>query len=194
MSSVWIEQVDKGLIDEIYSTIKVRDSSGSLVQLKDKSKQVLIRKPEEAFKPEAYPCISIYNTEARFSPIRDNPNDIRHYNEGILTLEKRAVPYELMYNIDFWAKYQTDMNEMLKSWLLNHHRQFNLLVVDEGGVEASVNCLKKVDPKKADLVSDGKRLFHTTISYCMWVEIKDETRYNTDVVTKVSINVSQSQQ
>ena len=86
------------------------------------------------------------------------------------------------------------MNDMLKSWLLNHHRQFNLLVVDGGGVEASVNCLKKVDPKKADLVSDGKRLFHTTISYCMWVEIKDETRYNTDVVTKVSINVSQTQQ
>lgn len=57
--SIWFEQVNKGLIAEILNTVKVMDSSGALVSLPEKS--VTVRKPEDEFKVEMFPCVSIYN-------------------------------------------------------------------------------------------------------------------------------------
>ena len=193
MSSIWKEEVDTGLINEIFNTVRVPNSKGILVPLSSKEKQVLVRKPEEDFKPEKYPCVSIYNTGDNFSTKRYNPNIIKKHIEGnVLTYEAGAVPFDLIYNIDFWAIYQTDMNSMTKEWLKNHFRQFNLLVTDDGGNEVYVNCLRSGNARKSDLMSGGERLFHTIISYRIWVEIKDETQYNTNVATKVNIDVSQT--
>ena len=193
MSSIWKEEVDTGLINEIFNTVRVPNSKGILVPLSSKEKQVLVRKPEEDFKPEKYPCVSIYNTGDNFSTDRYNPNIIKKHIEGnVLTYEEGAVPFDLIYNIDFWARYQTDMNSMTKEWLKNHFRQFNLLVTDDGGNEVYVNCLRSGNARKSDLMSGGERLFHTIISYRIWVEIKDETQYNTNVATKVNIDVSQT--
>lgn len=192
MPSIWKEEVDTGLLDEIYNTIKIPNSKGILVPLESKEKQVLIRKPEEDFKPEKYPCVSIYNTGDRFSTVRYNPNQIKRVNNGVITLEDSAIPFDLIYNLDFWARYQTDMNAMTKEWLKHHFRQFNLLVHDDDGNEVYVNCLRSSNPRKSDLMSGGERLFHTIISYRIWVEIKDETQYNTTVATKVNIDVSQT--
>lgn len=192
MSSIWKEEVDIGLINEIFNTVKVPNAQGILVPLASKEKQVLVRKPEEDFKPEKYPCVSIYNTGDNFSTDRYNPTKIKRFSNGVVKLEDRAVPFDLNYNIDFWARYQTDMNAMTKEWLLHHFRQFNLLVTDDGGNEVYVNCLRASSPRKSDLMSGGERLFHTIISYRIWVEIKDETQYNTIVATKVNIDVSQT--
>ena len=194
MASIWKEEVAKGLIDEIYNSVKVRDVNGVLVPLSDKRKQIVVRKPEEDFKPEKFPCVSIYNTTDKFSPIRHNPNkEKKKLPNGVFVLQDRAVPFDLMFNIDFWSKYQSDMDDMTREWLFNHFRQFNLLVQDDKGEDVYVNCLQKTSPTKSDLVSGGERLFHTIISYCIWVEIKSETQYNTDVATKVNINISQKQ-
>ena len=193
MPSIWKEEVDTGLINEIFNTVRVPNSKGILVPLSSKEKQVLVRKPEEDFKPEKYPCVSIYNTGDNFSTDRYNHNIIKKHIEGnVLTYEEGAVPFDLTYNIDFWARYQTDMNSMTKEWLKNHFRQFNLLVTDDGGNEVYVNCLRSGNARKSDLMSGGERLFHTIISYRIWVEIKDETQYNTNVATKVNIDVSQT--
>ena len=72
MGSIWKEEVDTGLIDEIFNTVRVKNARGVLVPLSSKEKQVLIRKPEEDFKPEKYPCVSIYNTGDEFSKKRHN--------------------------------------------------------------------------------------------------------------------------
>ena len=193
MSSIWKEEVDIGLINEIFNTVRVPNSKGILVPLSSKEKQVLVRKPEEDFKPEKYPCVSIYNTGDNFSTDRYNPNKIKkRLPNGVMKLEDSAVPFDLTYNIDFWARYQTDMNAMTKEWLKHHFRQFNLLVIDDGGNEVYVNCLRSGNARKSDLISGGERLFHTIISYRIWVEIKDETQYNTNVATKVNIDVSQT--
>ena len=193
MSSIWKEEVEIGLINEIFNTVKVRNINGVLVPFEDKKKQVLIRKPEEDFKQEKYPCVSIYNTRDSFSTERYNPNKIKkRLHSGVYVLENSAIPFDLDYQIDFWSKYQTDMNTMTKEWLKKHYRQFNLLVKDDSGADVFVNCLMKVSPKKSDLLSGGERLFHTIISYRIWVEIKDETQYNTNVATKVNIDVSQT--
>ena len=193
MPSIWKEEVDTGLINEIFNTVRVPNSKGILVPLSSKEKQVLIRKPEEDFKPEKYPCVSIYNTGDNFSTDRYNHNKIKkRLPNGVMRLEDSAVPFDLTYNIDFWSRYQIDMNAMTKEWLKHHFRQFNLLVTDDVGNEVYVNCLRSSNARKSDLMSGGERLFHTIISYRIWVEIKDETQYNTNVATKVNIDVSQT--
>ena len=189
---IWKEEIDVGLIEELFNTIKIRNADGVLVPLESKQKQVLVRKPEEAFKPEKYPCVSIYNVSDSFSHERYNPNQKKVFKEGKMYLENSAVTYDLKYQLDFWARYQTDMNDMTREWLMKHFRQFNLLVQDSAGNDVYVNCLMDGQPKKSDLMSGGKRLFHSIISYVMWVEIKDETPYNVSVATKVNIDVSQT--
>ena len=182
-ANVWFEEVDIGLIEEIKNIVRVRNSKGDLVPLSDDA--IIVRKPEEDFKLEVYPCVSIYNTNDEFDAFRHNPEPIqvaRDIDNHMITMEDPAVPFKLYYQIDFWSNYQTDMNEMTKSWLAKHFRQFNLPVVDDGGTKRSCNCLMSGKPRKSDLILNNERLFHTIISYCIWVELDGQTRYNVSMV------------
>ena len=58
-ANVWFEEVNIGLLEEIKNTVRVKNSKGVLKALKDEA--LLIRKPEEDFKLEVFPCVSIYN-------------------------------------------------------------------------------------------------------------------------------------
>lgn len=187
-ANVWFEEVDRGLLNEIRNTVKIRDMHGVLIPLEDN--QLIVRKPEEDFKIEQYPCVSIYNLSEKFDPKRYNSRSVvvsRDYETKQATLEEPAVPFNLLYQIDFWAEYQEDMNFMTRQWLMKHFRQFNLDVVDDGGVKRSCNCIKNENPKKSDLILNKERLFHTIFSYYIWVELDDEIRYNKPMVTDINI-------
>ena len=189
-ANVWFEQVDIGLLNEIKNTVRVKNSKGVLVPLEDKA--LIVRKPEEDFKFEVFPCVSIYNTNSKFDAVRYSPDPIvveRNLTESTATMEDTAVPYELFYQIDFWAQYQEDMNQMTMSWLAKHFRQFNLTVTDDGGTVRSCNCLISGQPTKSDLVLNKERLFHSIISYRIWVELDNETRYNVPIVTSRDLKV-----
>lgn len=193
-ANVWFEEVNKGLLKELKDTIRIKDANGVLVALEDKA--LIIRKPEEDFKFETFPCISIYNKDYKHDPLRYNPAPVKvgedHVNHQVI-LEDPATPFNLSYQIDFWADYQIDMDSMTRTWLVKHFRQFNLIVVDDGGVERTVNCLMKGNVVKSDLVVDKQRLFHTIINYQIWVELDDETRYNKPMVLTRDIDARETQ-
>lgn len=189
-ANVWFEQVDIGLLNEIKNTVRVKNSKGVLVPLEDKA--LIVRKPEEDFKFEVFPCASIYNTNSKFDPVRYSPDPTvvsRDTDTRIAIVEDTAIPYELFYQIDFWTQYQEDMNQMTMSWLARHFRQFNLTVTDDGGTVRSCNCLISGQPRKSDLVLNKERLFHTIISYRIWVELDNETRYNVPIVMNRDIEI-----
>lgn len=193
-ANVWFEEVNRGLINEIKNTIRIKDPNGVLVALEDKA--IIIRKPEEDFKFETFPCVSIYNKTYEFDPIRYNPNPIKVgeiIEENIAIMEESATPFNLNYQIDFWSKYQTDMDTMTRTWLKKHFRQFNLKVVDDGGTERSCNCLIKGSVTKSDLVLNKERLYHSIINYQIWVELDDETRYNEHMSIHRNINTKENQ-
>ena len=193
-ANVWFEEVDMALKEEILKTVKVKDpKQGVPVFLDDDS--VIIRKPEEDFKVEKFPCVSIYNLFYRHDPLRFNSAPVvvdRNKDANIMTLEDPAVPYNLFYQLDFWSKYQSDMNMMTRTWLLKHFRQFNLEVTDDGGVKRSCNVSINENPKKLDLMDMNERKFHTIISYRIWVELDDETRYNVSMVGNRDIIVNEN--
>lgn len=191
-ANVWFEEVNTGLKQEILNSIKVTNSTGSRVSLSEEA--VFIRKPEEDFKPEVYPCVSIYNKSYAHDTVRYDPIPVKLGVDKVrkkIEMEEPAVPFKLFYQIDFWAKYQTDMDSMTRTWLIKHFRQFNLSVIDDGGVERSCNCLTKGQIVKSDLVLNKERLFHSIVNLEIWVELDDETRYNMPVVVTHDINAEQ---
>ena len=191
-ANVWFEEVNIGLLNEIKDTVRIKDSNGVLVALEDKA--IIIRKPEEDFKFEVFPCVSIYNLSYGHDKLRYNPAPVKvgeDLENKQIILEDPAVPFNLNYQIDFWSKYQTDMDCMTRTWLTKHFRQFNLKVTDDGGIERSCNCLTQGSIVKSDLVLNGDRLFHSLIKLQIWVELDDETRYNKPMVIHRSIDTKE---
>ena len=180
-ASVWFEEVDTGLVNEIKRTVRITDQAGNSVPLDDHA--IVIRKPEEDFKIEVFPCISIYNRNNKFDPMRYDPNpQIVGRAGGRAELEDSAKPFNLSYQLDFWAKYQRDMNAMTRTWLASHFRQFNLEVIHSGGHKRTVNSLAKGSLIRSDLTQGGKRLFHSVLNLQIWVVIDEQVRYNKPMV------------
>ena len=189
MSSIWNEQVDRALKDEILKSIQIRKKDGGFTRLDEKA--MTVRKPEEDFKTEIYPCVSYFEEEYSFDPMRYNPSPkviARNKKAHLIQLEDSSVPFKLNYQVDFWAKYQTDMNEMTLSWLLKHFRQFNLELKDDNGNVKNCNVLLRTPIAKSDLVSGGERVFRTIFNYEIWVELNNENRYNVGMVTDIDID------
>ena len=191
-ANVWFEEVNTGLVEEIYNTVRQIDVRGNSIPL-EKGVQIVVRKPEEDLKFEKYPCISIYNRSESFDPLRYDPNQVvisRDYKNHQVQVEDPHISFKLSYQIDFWARYQTDMDYITRTWREKHFRQFNLNVTDDGGNDRTVNCMMKGDIMRADLVDGKERLFHSIANLEIWVELDSETRYNKPMVDDLSINVT----
>ena len=187
-ANVWFEEVNAGLIKEIRDSVRIKDRKGCLVPLDDKA--IVVRKPEEDFKFEVFPCVSIYNSTFYHDPLRYNPTPVKigeYKEENLAIMEEPAIPFVLNYQIDFWAEYQVDRDTMIRTWLMKHFRQFNLDVLDDWGVDRSCNCLKQGSVVNSDLVRKGERLLHSIIKYQIWVELDEEIRYNKPMANKAKI-------
>ena len=179
--SVWCEQVDTALVDYIKGILS-RAFSGFTVP-------VSILKPDADFKIEEYPCVTVYHLYS----VRDNdryfPGSVvvnRDYENNTLVLEKGAVPYNLMYQFDFWTRTQTDMNEMLRVWLGYHpDRDFNLSVVDMSDNPRDCYVLQIGDVVKSDSIEGVDRTFHTSITYRIHVELDEKIQTVENMITEV---------
>ena len=183
--TVWFEQVDTALIDFISKGIKIGYSPID----------VRVRKPDEDFKKEDYPLISLYNVYSKrddfrrcFEPVPVEKN----VETKTIVMEQAALPYNLFYQIDFWSLQQSQMNSMLMQWvsLTQGGKDFNLPVNDAGGNSRSCYCLCKDDFKKSDLVDGNKRIFHSFITYRIYVEIDENIRISEPMITDVGITTN----
>lgn len=188
-ASVWFEELCTGLINEIKQSVFYKNNSGNLTPLDN----VVVRKPEEDFKFEVFPCVSIYILDYKHDPIRYDtvPNIIsKDLVNKTAVIEDNAVPFNVTCQIDFWSRYQEDMDTMTRTWLVKHFRDFNLSVIDSGGTERTCNCFVQGSIVKSDLVLNKERLFHSILKYQIWVEIDEEMCYNTNIVTDRNLSVS----
>ena len=182
--SVWFEQVDTALIDYIKGIVKLPDANGVLTPV-----PVKVRKPDEDFKIEEYPCITLYNLYSIRDNIRYYPDLVAVYKDPAnhsVTLEKGAVPYSLFYQIDFWSRLQSNMNDMTRLWLGNHpDGHFNLPVKDLSGNDRNSSVLMVDDLRKSDFLTETKRTFHSSLTYRVWVELDENIRIEGDLITEV---------
>lgn len=182
--SVWFEQVDIALVDYISAVVKLPNNKGVLTSV-----PVTIRKPDEDFKVEVYPCITLYNLYSNRNDLRYNPERQvvkRDSFNPTLVVEDSAIPYDLTYQIDFWAKKQSEMNEMTRLWLShNPDKYINLPVKDVSGNQRNSFMLQTEGIKKSDFISGDKRLFHSFLTYRIWVELDERVDITTPMITTV---------
>lgn len=184
--SVWFEQVDTALLQFIKQHITV---AGDTVDCR-------VRKPDEDFKKEDYPIVSIYNMYSQRDDFRRCPNNVpvRIDKESkTLIVEKPCLPYNLFYQIDFWSMMQAHMNEMLFRWVTatDGGRDFNLPVIDTGGISRSCYCMCRDDFKKSDLVTGNNRIFHSFITYRIYVELDENIQTTEPLITEVKVSTKQ---
>lgn len=193
-ANVWSEEVERGLKQEILNTVFYLTDTGIKAPLTED--MVFVRDPEEDLREEHIPCVTITPLYNRFDARRYNPNPVimsRNDEENLLTMQDSAVPFNLFYQIDFWSRYKEDINLMTSTWLRKHFRQFNLKVVDDGGTERSSNVIVNESLRESDLLKNQKRLFHSIISYVIWVELDDEVGYNVHMVAERNLSAEQKE-
>jgi hypothetical protein len=193
-ANVWSEEVERGLKQEILNTVFYLTDTGIKAPLTED--MVFVRDPEEDLREEQIPCVTITPLYNRFDARRYNPNPVimsRNEEENLLTMQDSAVPFNLFYQIDFWSRYKEDINLMTSTWLRKHFRQFNLKVVDDGGTERSSNVIVNESLRESDLLKNQKRLFHSIISYVIWVELDDEVGYNVHMVAERNLSAEQKE-
>lgn len=182
--SVWFEQVDTALINYIKGIVKLPDSKGVLTPV-----PVKIRKPDEDFKIEEYPCITLYNLYSVRDEVRYFPGTVvveRDLDNNKIIEENSAIPYSLFYQIDFWSRQQSQMNDMTRMWLGHHpDRCFNLPVKDLSGNDRDSFVLMVDDLKKSDFLLKNDRTFHSILTYRVWVEIDERIRTEGYLITEI---------
>lgn len=182
--SVWLKEVDTALLKLIPTIVKYYDENDELV-----SPAVMVRNPEGTYKIEEFPSVSIFNYNQVFASERYDREEVltkRDIERKVAVLEKSALPYYLYYQIDFWAKYQEDINEMTRRWLGFIPRNFVLEVKDTEGNIRHCN-MELVDFANADYVKGDERIFHRVYSYRIWVELDEGYEKEYPVVTECEI-------
>lgn len=184
--SVWFEQVDTALIEYIQKFISLPTLNGEVEPI-----PVSVRKPDEDFKIEIYPSITLYAVSYSRHEIRYYPFEItvaRDDKTISLIREKGAVPYTLKYQVDFWAKKQSQMNEMLRMWLgYNPERYINLPVKDVAGNDRNVLMLQDGEIVKSDLIDGESRIFHTIITYDIWVALDEKLQTKVPYIKTIEV-------
>lgn len=192
-STVWYRQINEGLKSFIQSIVTLTDKNGNAVPV-----PVRIKKADEDFKKEDYPMITIYalytskRDESRYYPFKV----LREANTvtGKGKMERSAVPYSITYQIDFYSTLMSDMDEMLRKWEFEVSRDFNLPVLDSGGVRRYAHALQTgSNLSKQDKLSDNSRVFNSSITYRIWAEIDEENPNSIEdcnLVTEIQINTN----
>lgn len=193
--SVWLKQVEEGLMEDIRSCVRYTDDSGKSVNIN----RVMVRKPDEDFldltgkkKDIKLPCVSIANTMTLPDKNRTDSESkfpvIKSYHGKTATVEDRAKPFKLFYQIDFWAEYEDDIDQMTLSWMSKHDKWFNLDVKDNGGKDRTCFASMSGSMSRSDSVVGSNRLFRATIIYCIRVEIDENNSYNVNIPQDVQLS------
>lgn len=186
--SVWFEQVDTALITLLQKIITLRNQSGELISV-----PAMVRKVDEDFEIEKYPSVSVYNLYSRLDRFRYFPliptAISRDTENHTVVMEESSIPFKLTYQIDFWSLLQGDMNDMLRKWLSYAGNDFNLYLKDMSGIERSSFVIQKDTLRKQDILEGEKRIFHSMLTYDVWVEIDERVQKTEPMVSSIGVDV-----
>lgn len=190
MSTIWYESLDKGLKEEIINSIKCLDKeTGEVINLP--SNHVFFVRPEDEYKEEVYPSVHVTHLFEKHDKVRYNPNQMvvtRNIKEGTVGVKNHPVSFTIYFQLDFYSKYQTEINLMSSTWLQSHFRQFNLNVIDSDNDEVTVNALSYEDMKSQDYMDGYDRIYRRIVSYKVWVELDSDVVENKPMVTNINVN------
>lgn len=180
IGSIWLKEIDEALIIAIQEAVQL-NINGVISPI-----TVIPRYPDKDLLEMSLPCASIYNYDQK-------ANNIHNKGEQLISKDlvtKKAVitnspnRYFLYYQIDFWSRFQQDMNEMTAKWLTKTGIFDTLTVVDDLGVARKVSISQIGQYKNLDSsnAQDG-RLFRRAYSYKIGAELWSNTDIKTPTLT-----------
>ena len=157
---------------------------------------VVVRKPDEDFKVESYPCIVLQITGATFSAGRSVKRetvkvsiDKENYT-GII--RKTALPYDLALQIDFYSLSENELDSMIIKWLSKSRREFVLNVKNRGGDDDDClvtpnNGTVELNVVRLDEMNGDDRLFRACMNYTVYGRIEEAETEEVPLLRKVEV-------
>lgn len=167
VASVWKDEINRALMVYTQKAV-VLDRNGSPYKV-----PVQMRKPDETLKLEMHILvllgIILWTCQ---TPTRTDNVEYTYVNKET----KEAInyylpiPFDMYYQIDFWGKTWTDVDNMSKKWLqslppYSRGKFFNLPVRNSIGNLTSVLCIQKDILRRRDTLTQGDKGIHSTITY-----------------------------
>lgn len=182
-TSAWSEQIDTALVTLLENTLVLPDTEV----------EIFVRNPEKDLYIETYPCASVYSLYTRFDEKRHYPTQKHILSSDevnyLTTEEDVSLPFKLNYQLDFWAKYKTDMNLMSALWLSKYYCFFNLPIIDESGVERTLFVQRRDSFTPHDYFEKRERIYHSTMTYEVWGDLDQTVPVITDTVAEVVVDL-----
>lgn len=170
MASVWHEQVAKAFKSLIEATVIL---NGLPIR-------TLTRNPESEFSIGTYPCATIYNTGITFAKYRFDDywaNGVKNEASHTLEVLPPAMPYDLDYRIEFWSKYQSEINDIARQWLgkIPHNGYLTVVEYTDGQqVDVTRDCtMFNIATVNGDILKPDSRIFRRIYDYRIWVELDE---------------------
>jgi len=163
MASIWVKEVDTALQALIATTVKAVGSTGALIAV-----PALVELPEGDFVTAQYPCVTIQHLSSEFRKDKAYWEKIAttvDETTGMITMASPAMPYELTYQIDFWALYREDIASMLRTWLSVIYPFSSLAVLDTDGVAGTVQMCIEGSINSLDEGQSDERVFRRSVIY-----------------------------
>lgn len=149
---------------------------------------VIVRDPQRESKLTSYPCACVSNYNQLISKDRlDNLDKVvvkyKDTEKKQVLVDKVAKPYYLYYQVDFYAKFQTDIDEMTRMWLGNIDSHYVLEVRDTNNNKRYCNMVEQ--PYKHNR-TDGN-IYQRSYTYKVWVELDESIPVEVPTVQQVII-------
>ena len=145
---------------------------------------VHVKKPDEDFKVESYPCVILQVTNYKFSIDRWYKYDeymVARDTENFLgVVDKTPLPFDISLQMDFYSKTQTELESMTVAWLFRFRRDLLLHVKCKGwekdgdtDFEDDVLVLQEGVAKRMDEVQYSDRLFRACYNFNVHGKIEE---------------------
>lgn len=162
-STVWNEHICSGFLSFIKSQVRVRGRDGMIPV-----ENVVVRRPEVAFQSDLLPAVTVYNYDMKRAVVNQMGSlpTYENYNaeNGTVEYTEQPLKFWLYYQIDLWAEFQEDIDNMLMSFMRAMPEHGSLEVVTEDGEQTTVSCTL-VGMTNLDGTDTDRRLFRRALSY-----------------------------
>ena len=136
---------------------------------------VKVRKPEEDFKVESYPCVILQITSSLFNADRYYKQDFYTVSEDrskfVGVIDEPPLTYDINLQMDFYAEKASDLDTMTIKWLSFFRRDFNLKVKTTGGELSDIHVMPDGTVKRMDELNGSDRLFRNCFNYKVYGRI-----------------------
>lgn len=176
-ATIWYEEVALAFKSLVETNMKYLN----------KKVEFIVRNPEEQLAKDP-PCVTLYHYDEKFDRTRyvEGETQIvetRDLVNNTVQVEDNALPYNLYVQIDLWGTTQKQVAELTKQWCVLFDSKGYFDIKDSGGTVRSCTVIKK-GFHKAEEINEDKRVYQRTYSYLIWVEIDEQIRKTSSLVTK----------